>query len=424
MWDDRLERAVRGAEQGGAFNVAPEALITGVGATTSLGGDVPTTWRQLLAGKSGVVAMRKDQAQGFAVRLSAPLHSEPAEVLARVEVRRLDRSQQCALIAAREAWSDAESPAVDPERLTVIIGTGVGGALTMLAQDDTLEERGPGHVSPFTIPMLMPNGPAAAVSIELGARGGTHAPVSACASGAEAIAVGLAMIRSGRTDVAVCGGADACLHPLSVAGFARMGALSRREDDPAGASRPFDRDRGGFVMGEGAGVIVLERAEFARARGARAYARLVGAAVTSDAHHITTPDRCGQVRALRGALASAGLTPADVAHVNAHATGTRTGDLVEAEAIGEAIGMHANVTAPKSALGHLLGAAGAVEAIVTALTVRDGVIPPTRNLENQDPDIKLDVVTGEACHTQVPVAVSNSFGFGGHNVVLAMARAS
>jgi 3-oxoacyl-[acyl-carrier-protein] synthase II len=203
-----------------------------------------------------------------------------------------------------------------------------------------------------------------------------------------------------------------------------MGALSRREDDPAGASRPFDRDRDGFVMGEGAGVIVLERAEFARARGARVYARLVGAAVNSDAHHITTPDRCGQVRALRAALASAGLTSADVAHVNAHATGTRTGDLVEAQAIGEAIGMHPSVSAPKSAFGHPLGAAGAVEAIVTALTVRDGVIPPTRNLDNQDPDIKLDVVTGEACHCEVPVAVSNSFGFGGHNVVLVIAKAS
>lgn len=396
-------------------------LITGVGMTTPLGADASTTWRALLAGESGTTKLTDDWAVGLPVRIGAPLRTPPERLLGRTEQRRLDRNQQIALIAAREAWADAGTPQVEPERLSVVLGTGIGGSITLLNQNEALRLKGPSHVSPFTIPMLMPNGAAAAVSMDVGARGGSHAPVSACASGAEAIAAAMALIRSGRADVVLAGGTDACLHPLSIAGFARIGALSKRHDDPGAASRPFDLYRDGFVMGEGAGVMVLERRGFARARGARPVAALVGAGVTSDAHHVTTPLAGGQVRALRDAVRDSGLAPSDIAHVNAHATGTVTGDLTESEAIGEAIGDHPTVTSVKSSLGHLLGGAGGVEAIVTALTVRDGLAPPTLNLENRDPAVRLDVIADGPAKGAVPVAVSNSFGFGGHNVVLVLA---
>ncbi|RKN12865.1 beta-ketoacyl-[acyl-carrier-protein] synthase family protein [Streptomyces radicis] len=402
----------------------PDVVVTGMGATTPLGGDVPTSWSALLAGESGVTELETPWAEQLPVRIAGTLCKDPAAIIDRVQRRRLDRSQETALVAAREAWADAGAPAVEPERLAVVVGTGIGGALTMLDQDDRLEAHGPRMLSPFTVPRLMPNAAAAVVSIELGARAGTHAPTSACASGAEALAVGAMLIRAGRADVVVAGGTDACLHPLSIGGFARMGALSTRNDAPEQASRPFDRDRDGFVMAEGAGVVVLERDDFARARGAREYAVLAGASVTSDATDMTTPDAEGQVRAIDQALADADLVPADISYVNAHATGTPAGDITEARALRRAMGNGPAVTATKASTGHLLGAAGAVEAIFTVLSLRDSLIPATRNLAEPAPEVELDLVTDRPRSASPAAALSTSFGFGGHNVVLVLRRSS
>jgi 3-oxoacyl-[acyl-carrier-protein] synthase II len=395
------------------------ASVTGLGATTPLGGDVASTWGGMLDGRSGITLIDEDWAADLPVRIAGRMRVDPAEVLGRVPARRLDRCQQAALVAAREAWADAGAPEAEPERLAVVIGTGVGGVLTTLAQDDLLEESGPRKVSPYTVPMLMPNGPAAVVSIEFGARGGAHTPVSACASGAEAIAMGLDLIRLGRADVVIAGGAEACVHPLTLAGFAQARALSRRNDAPQEASRPFDTGRDGFVLGEGAALVVLEREEFAAARGARVHATLAGAGTTSDAHHITAADVAGQVRAMRLALDSAGLDALDVGHVNAHATSTPTGDLTETRSITEALGTHPAITATKSMTGHMCGAAGAMGAIAAILAIRDGVIPAVRNLTDVDPQVKLDVVTGRPRRGRWTAAVANSFGFGGHNASLA-----
>ncbi len=402
-----------------------EVLVTGLGATTPLGGDVVSTWQAMLAGESGVRPIQAAWAAQLPVQIAATLAVEPTETLERVQARRLDRSQQVALVAAREAWADAGRPDVDKQRLGVVVGTGIGGAVTLLDQDDILEARGARRVSPLTIPMLMPNGPAATVGLEVGAQAGVHAPVSACASGAEAIALGLDMIRSGRADVVVVGGAEACIHPLPLAGFAQMQALSTRNDEPAAASRPFDKARDGFVLGEGAGMLVLERADYARARGAMVYGRLAGAGMTADAYHIAIPDPvgAGAARAIRQAIADAGLEPSDIGHVNAHATSTPVGDTSEAAAIRSAVGDHPVVTSTKSMTGHLLGAAGAVEAIATLLAVRHGLVPPTRNLDNLDDDIDLDVVTVQARRVALSAAVNDSFGFGGHNVALVFTAA-
>jgi 3-oxoacyl-[acyl-carrier-protein] synthase II len=398
--------------------------VTGLGATTPLGGDVASTWSALLAGRSGVGRIQAEWAEQLPVRIAAQLAVEPTETLERVRARRLDRSQQTALVAAREAWADAGSPEVDPERLAVVVGTGIGGALTLLGQDDLLEEFGPRKVSPLTIPMLMPNGPAAIVGLEVGARGRVSSPVSACASGAEALAFGLDLLRSGRYDVVVAGGTEACIHPLPLAGFAAMRAMSTRNDEPERASRPFDKGRDGFILGEGAGIVVLERPEFAAARGARVYAALAGAGVTADGHDIVQPEPAGRgaSRAITLALKDAGLAPADIQHVNAHATSTPVGDVAEAAAIRSSIGEHAVVTAPKSLMGHLLGAAGAVESIATILSMRDGLVPPTGNLDDPDDDVGLDIVKGAARRLDITAAVNDSFGFGGHNVALAFAR--
>jgi len=402
-----------------------EVLVTGLGATTPLGGDVASTWAAMLAGESGVRPLEATWAEHLPVRIAATLAVEPSATLERVEARRLDRCQQVALVAAREAWADAGSPEVDPERLAVVIGTGIGGALTLLGQDDIMEEKGHRRVSPLTIPMLMPNGPAATVGLALGAKAGVHAPVSACASGAEAVAWGRELIRTDRADVVVVGGAEACIHPLPLAGFSQMQALSTRNDEPGAASRPFDKARDGFVLGEGAGVLVLERAEFAEARGARIYARLVGTGMTADAYHIAAPDPAGAgaARAIRQALADAQLEPADIGHVNAHATSTPVGDTAEAVAIRDAIGEHALVTSTKSMTGHLLGAAGAVEAIATLLAIRDGKVPPTRNLDDPDDDIRLNIARVQAQEVTLQAAVNDSFGFGGHNVALVFTAA-
>lgn len=411
-----------------------DVVITGMGATTPLGGDVTSTWDGLIAGRSGIAVNKAEWAEQYDMpsRLCAPLAVEPSEILPRVQLRRLDRCEQVAIIAARQAWADAgfETPSddnhpVDPDRLGVAIGTGIGGPLTLLAQDDLLETQGLRKVSPLTVPMLMPNGPAAHVSIELMARAGVHTPASACASGAEGLATGWQMIQNGRADVVVAGGAEACIMPITVAGFAQSRTLSLRNDEPDRASRPFDVDRDGFVLGEGSGVLVLEREDHARARGARIYGRLAGAGITSDAYHITGnhPEGIGQINAITEALRTADLSPADVGHVNAHATSTVVGDIGEAVAISKAIGDHVVLTAPKSALGHLVGGAGAVESIITILSIYHGIIPATRNLENQDPKVTLDVVAGEPRKLELNAAVNDSFGFGGHNVALAFTAA-
>ncbi len=410
-------------------------VVTGLGATTPVGGDVASTWEALLAGRSGVRSLTQEWASGLPVTFAASIAVDPEDVLDRVEARKLDRTQQLALIAAREAWADAGSPDVDPERLAVSIATGIGGALTLLGQWDILRESGPRRVSPHTIPMLMPNGPAAIVGLELSARAGVHTPVSACASGAEAVAQGLQMIRSGRADVVVVGGTEACIHPLPLAAFAAMRALSKRNDDPAAASRPWDTARDGFVFGEGAGVLVLESAAHAEARGARIYAEVAGAGITADGHHIAQPDPEGRgaTRAMRMAIEDAGASPSDVVHINAHGTSTPQGDVAEALAVRTALGEEAAagaaVTSTKSMTGHLLGAAGAVESVACVLVLNERIVPPTINLENLDPEVKLDIVSGQprkldADRFPGAIALNNSFGFGGHNVALAFRSTS
>jgi 3-oxoacyl-[acyl-carrier-protein] synthase II len=374
----------------------------------------------MLAGRSGVSALTQEWAQQLPVRIAAQLAVDPADVIDRVKLRRLDRSEAIALIAAHQAWADAGlGDDVDRERLAVSVGTGIGGALTLLAQDDILEASGPRRVSPHTVPMLMPNGPAAWVGLELGAQAGVHCVASACATGAEAIALGLDIIRSGRADIVVAGGTEAVVHGLPIAGFASMRAMSTRNDDPERASRPWDKGRDGFVLGEGAAIVVLEKAEHAAARGARVYARLAGSGITSDGFDIVQPhpEGAGFVRAVRKALVDADLTGADIAHVNAHATSTPVGDMAEIVGLRQAIGDHPVLTATKSMSGHLLGAAGALESVATILALREDVIPPTINLDDPEEGL-LDVVTHKPRPLEIRAALNNSFGFGGHNVAL------
>ncbi|MFY1687096.1 beta-ketoacyl-ACP synthase II [Plantactinospora sp. WMMB782] len=404
----------------------PDVVVTGLGATTPLGGDVASTWEAMLAGRSGVGPLTQEWAEQLPVRIAAQLAVEPTEKLDRVKLRRLDRSEAIALIAAHEAWADAglaDSPP-EPERLAVSVGSGIGGAQTLLAQDDILEASGPRRVSPHTVPMLMPNGPAAWVGLELGAQAGVHSVASACATGAEAIALGLDMIRSGRADVVLAGGTEAVVHPLPIAGFASMRAMSTRNEDPERASRPWDKGRDGFVLGEGAGAVVLERADHAAARGARVYARLAGAALTSDGYDIVQPhpEGRGVIRAINMAIADAGIDRSDIVHVNAHATSTPVGDIAEIVALRSALGNHPVLTATKSMTGHLLGAAGALESIATILAIRDGMVPPTINLDDPDDALDLDVVAHKARQLEIPAALNNGFGFGGHNAVLVFAR--
>lgn len=397
--------------------------VTGLGALTPLGPDVAALEDGLLTGRSGVRLLDEPEFAALPARLAATV--DLTDRLDRVQARSLDRVQQVALVAAREAWADAGSPEVAPERLAVVIGSGIGGALTILGQHDVLREHGPRRVSPHLVPMLMPNGPAAAVGLELGARGGVHCPVSACASGAEAIAVALELLRTDRADVVVAGGAEACVHPLPLAGFAQMRALSTRHDSPQEASRPYDKARDGFVLGEGAGVLVLERVEFAQARRARVRAHVAGAGLASDAHHVTAPDPAGTgaARSITAALQDAGVQPRDIGHINAHATSTPLGDLAEARALGIALGAHRPpVTATKSCTGHLLGAAGAVEAIATVLALSSGAIPAIRNLDDPDDDADVDAVRVVPRQHPHEVALTTSFGFGGHDVSLVLTR--
>lgn len=400
-------------------------VITGLGALSPIGESVASSWSALLAGKSGVVRLPEEWCPDIPAQIAAPVVKDPSELMDRVELRKLDRSEAFALIASREAWADAKKPEVESERLGVVIASGIGGVLTLLGAYDVLKEKGARLVSPHTVPMLMPNGPAAHVGIEIGARAGVHTPVSACASGAEAVGYAYEMIRNNRADVVVAGGTEAAIHPLPMAGFANMKALSTRNDQPTKASRPYDRDRDGFVLGEGAGVLVLELLEHALARKAKIYGEIVGQGLTSDGFHIAAPDPegIGATRAMKSAIAASGISLKNIVHLNAHATSTPVGDVAEAGAIRNALGTdadHVAISATKSMTGHLLGGAGALESIFTVLALHHRMAPPTINIENLDEKISIDVVRDapRALPAGDIAAINNSFGFGGHNVAL------
>jgi 3-oxoacyl-[acyl-carrier-protein] synthase II len=402
-------------------------VVTGIGATSPLGGTARESWDALLRGESGVASLTYDWVtkHDLPVTFAGEAKVRPTEVLERQEIKRLDPSAQFALISAREAWADAGLDGVAPERILVDYATGIGGLWTLLDGWDTLKEKGPRRVLPMTIPMLMPNAAAAAVSMHLGARAGARTVVSACASGTESIANAYEHLQLGLADVVVAGGTESVVHPLPIAAFAAMQALSKRNDEPARASRPYDVDRDGFVLGEGAATLILETKEHAEARGARIYAELAGGAVTSDSYHITAPDPEGNgaARAVEQALEQAGASPDEVNHINAHATSTPVGDIAEYEALKRVFGDRVGeipVSATKSSTGHLLGGTGALEALFTVLAIHERTAPPTINLDNQDEAIPLDVVTSPRHLGDGPIlAISNSFGFGGHNAVVA-----
>jgi 3-oxoacyl-[acyl-carrier-protein] synthase II len=403
-------------------------VVTGLGATTPLGGDVASTWKAMLDGRSGVRRLTEPWAERLPVRIAASAAADPAEIVGRVQ----DRCEQFAVVASREAWADAGAPEMDPERLGVAVTTGIGGIGSTLAAYDILNEKGWQRISPYTVPMLMPNGAAGWISMELGAHAGAHCMVSACASGAEAIGYGIDMIRSGRADVVMAGGTEAAILPLNIGAFAVMRAMSTRNDEPERASRPFDKTRDGFVLGEGAGMLVLESLSHARRRGARVYAVAAGAGYSSDAYHIAhpAPDGAGVTSAISRALTDARVDPEQVVHVNAHATSTPEGDALEAQALVKALGPAADgviVSSTKSMTGHLLGGAGAIESVAAILALRDRMAPPTINLEDLDDDVSVDVATEPrplAKRGAEPMAVlNNAFGFGGHNVSLVFTAA-
>ncbi|MCW2804053.1 MAG: 3-oxoacyl-[acyl-carrier-protein] synthase [Propionibacteriaceae bacterium] len=404
-------------------------VVTGLGATTPLGGDVASTWEGMLAGRSGVSRLTQPWAEELPVKIAAQVAVDPGDVLERVEARKLDRSAQLAVVAAMEAWKDAgfgfkEDNPVERERLGVAYASGIGGMQTLLSNWDILKEKGPRRVSPLAIPMLMANAPAANISLRIGAQAGVHTPVSACASSNESISLGLDMIRLGRADVVLVGGTEGVIHPIPIAAFGQMQAMSRRNDEPERASRPWDVDRDGFVLGEGSAALVIETLEHALARGARIYGELAGAGITSDAHDMVQPDPTGvsQARAMSRALREGDLSASDVNHVNAHATSTPQGDVTEAVSIRMALGENTNaiVTATKSMTGHLLGGAGALESMATLLALYHRSVPPTINLDNPEPDLGIDIATKvRALPDGDLVGVNNSFGFGGHNVAVA-----
>ena len=416
-------------------------VVTGLGTTSPLGGDVQTTWDGMISGRSGVRYLTDDWAEEMPVRIAGRIAVEPSEVLERVKARRLDRSSQFAMVAAMEAWADSgldvlqEAGSLDQDRVGVAMASGIGGVTTLLDNYDTLKAKGPRRVSPLAVPMLMPNAPAANISLYVGARAAVNTPVSACASGNEAIALALDQIRLGRADIVVAGGTEAAIHPLPMAAFANMMALSKKASgeaggDPTTVSRPWDTARDGFVLGEGAGVIVLESEEHALARGARIYATVMGAGITADSHDIAQPDPAGRggARAILRALAEGDVDPNDIAHINAHATSTPQGDIAEGLMIHATLGSHANevvVTSTKSMTGHLLGGAGALEAVATILALHHRMSPPTINLDNLDPQVELDIATKPR---DLPlgdiVALNNSFGFGGANVAVAFGSVS
>jgi 3-oxoacyl-[acyl-carrier-protein] synthase II len=402
-----------------------------MGTTSPLGGDVASTWDGLVNGRSGVRPLTQEWAEELPVKIAATVAVEPTEVLERVKARRLDRSSQFAMVAAMEAWRDAglEGPQqageLDGDRIGVAMASGIGGVNTLLANYDILLEKGPRRVSPLAVPMLMPNAPAANISLYVGARGAVSTPISACASGNEGIALAVDQIRLGRADIVLAGGTEAAIHPLPMAAFANMMALSKNAGDPTTVSRPWDTARDGFVLGEGAGVLVLESEVHAKARGARIYAEVLGAGITADSHDIAQPDPLGRggSRAILRALTESSIGPEDIFHVNAHATSTPQGDIAEGLMLHATLGAHVSnvvVTSTKSMTGHLLGGAGALESIATILALHHRVVPPTINLDNLDPQVELDIATKPR---DLPLgdiaALNNSFGFGGANVAVA-----
>lgn len=401
-------------------------VVTGIGASSPLGGTAPEGWTALLAKESGTHRLEHDWVEQLQlpVTFAAEAKVRPEEVMERHELKRLDPSAQFAVIASAEAWKDAGAPEIDPTRLGVDFATGIGGVWTLLDAWDVLKERGPRRVLPMTVPMLMPNAAAAAVSMRFGARAFARTVTSACASSTESIINAYEHLVAGLADVVIAGGTESAVHPITVASFASMQALSRRNDDPEHASRPYSIDRDGFVMGEGAAALVLETEEHALARGARIYAEIAGGAVTADAHHITAGDPASQARAVALALEGAGATADTVTHINAHATSTPVGDLGEYESLHEALGDRVHevpVSATKASTGHLLGGTGALEAAFSIFAIRDRVAPPTINLTELDPAIPLMVSSEPQRLGEGPqLVLSNSFGFGGHNAVLAI----
>jgi 3-oxoacyl-[acyl-carrier-protein] synthase II len=400
-----------------------------LGALTPIGKNVSETWTNALAGKSGIVKINQPWSEGLAAQIAGLVTVDPFEVLDRVSARRMNRSTQLGVIAVKEAWADAGSPDIDKERLGVFFGTGIGGLSTVLEQYDILNSRGPDRVNPMTVPMIMPNSAAAMVGLEVGARAGVHSPVSACATSAEAIAGALEMIRNNRADIVVAGGTEACVNRLAIAAFASMRALSTRNEEPELASRPYDINRDGFVMGEGAGALILEEEQHAIKRGAKIYGVVSGAGMSSDGYHIAAPEPegAGAARAMKFALTDANAKATDVVHVNAHATSTPVGDIAEYKAMRSALGGALDnvvVTATKSMTGHLLGGAGAVESVFTILGLKEGLIPPTINLDDQDEEIKVNVAKDKPfkLSSSANFALNNSFGFGGHNVCIAFSK--
>ncbi len=398
--------------------VSPRVVVTGLGAVTPVGGTAVETWSALLAGRSGIAALGQDWAQDLPVRMAGQVRADVVSLLSRPEYNRMDRCGHLALIAAREAWAQAGRPEADPERLAVVIGSGYGGLDTTLDQTRALDASGPRKVSPHTLTRIMANAPSAWVSMEVGAKGGARTPVSACASGAEAISQAADMIRAGAADVVIAGGVDACINGLIVSGFAQIRALSTRNGDPESASRPFDRDRDGFVLAEGAGILVLEREDHARARGAEILGVIAGTAVTSDAVDIVAADPAMQRRVMEKAIAAAGLEPADIGLVHAHATSTPVGDRLEAEAVKAVLGNQVPVTSTKSLTGHLLGGAGALGAVVMVQALRTGAFPGTRNLDGPDEGIDLNIIAETASGLPATAGIANAFGFGGHSTAL------
>ena len=409
-------------------NGLPDVVVTGVAMTTSVATDAESTWKALLDGQSGIRTLDDPFVEQYdlPVRIGGHLLEDFDGELTRVELRRLSYLQKMSTVVGRRAWQNAGSPEVDTKRLMVSIGTGMGAAEELVFAYDGMRARGLRAVSPLVVQMYMPNGAAAAVGLERKAKAGVSTLISACASGSEAIANAWRNIVYGEADIAICGGVETKIEAVPIAGFAQMRiVLSTTNDNPAGACRPFDRDRNGFVFGEGGALLVIETEDHAKSRGANILARIMGASVTSDGYHIVAPDPNGAQagHAITRAVQLAGLSPTDIDHINAHATGTSVGDVAEGKAINNAMGSHRPaIYAPKGALGHSVGAVGAVESILTCLALRDGVIPPTLNLENLDPEIDLDVVAGTPRAGNFRYAVNNSFGFGGHNVALAFGK--
>ncbi len=404
-------------------------VITGMSAITSLGQDLDTFWNHLMEGKSGVSAIESFDVGEYPTRIAAEIKNwDPEAYMDRKEARRVDRYVQFAVAAATLALKDANLDVredTDPERVGVYIGSGIGGLGTFEDQYRTLLEKGPKRVSPFFIPMMIANMASGQVSILTGAKGPNSTTVTACATGTHTIGDSFRLLQNGEADVMLCGGAEATIRPTGLAGFCSMRAMSTRNDEPERASRPFDQDRDGFVMGEGAGVLVLETLEHAQKRGARIYGEVIGYGMSGDAHHMTEPDPNGAARCMKKAMADAGLAPEDVDYINAHGTSTPVGDISETTAIKSAFGDHAYklaVSSTKSMTGHLLGAAGGVEAVICALALSRGKLPPTINLDNQDPECDLDYVPNVPRETNVRVALSNSFGFGGHNATIILRK--